>query len=87
MGIFGSPKNVNKTEFNKKVRAKLRAAGIKGSRLEEVAKVFHGDLHESGSQQGIDAKEIDRGIAYMRKKSRLSSDQVDIVEETLKAHL
>jgi len=53
--------------------------------------IFRADLNEpSQYESGIDAKEIERGIKWMRANKRshfISEGKIDILEDVLKAKL
>lgn len=92
MGIFfgDSKPKVSKDEF-KKIRNALYGRGLSSKEINEVEKIFHGDLHESSfSDVGISDSEIDRGITWL--KSHMSShtfspEQISIIEEELRKKL
>jgi hypothetical protein len=91
MGLFGSTKKkVSKLEF-KQVRTLLHQKGFSSREIDEVEMIFRADLNEpSQYESGIDAKEIERGIKWMRANKRshfISEGKIDILEDVLKAKL
>jgi hypothetical protein len=88
--FFGSSKkNVSIGEFQK-VISTLYSRGFSQRERDEVLKIFRGDLYESGSEVGIDEKELERGLDFMRSNMRshgLSSGKIDILEEVLRTKL
>ena len=81
---------VSQREF-KRIRSNLRRAGLSRDRVSEVDKIFHGDLSDSdGGYRGIDKREIERGIKWMRDNKgshNLSDTHIDTIEEELTKYL
>ena len=89
--LFGSSKpKVSSVEF-KRVRSHLHSNGFSREDINNVEKVFMGDLERSSSyEHGIDAKEVAERIKWLREhtsKHSLSPNQINTLEETLKRHL
>lgn len=87
MGFWSSKSKVTKEEF-RKVRSALRSQGLSDYDLNDIEKVFRGDLAEA--DRGIDAQEIKKGIAWLKKnksKHHLSSDQINKLSQELKKRL
>lgn len=88
--FFGSSKNISPTEFREKVRMALRRKGLSERDVDHVAQVVELGLKESGSQRGLDTRELDEVIKVLKENRdahSLSSHQIDIVEEVLKEYL
>ena len=81
---------VSKREF-KEARRHLYNEGFADHEVDEVEKIFMGDMHESSNaHRGIDPNELDRGVAWMREnksKHNLSDNRINQIEETLKDKL
>jgi len=80
---------VSKNEFHE-VRNSLRYKGFSDRDVGEVEKLFRGDMHESGDHSGIDTKEIEGGLKWMREnmsKHKLSEKKINTLEESLKKKL
>ena len=91
MGLFGpSKKTVSQEEF-KDLLSLLYSKGFSKYEREEVEKIFRGDLYESSDyERGIDAKEIENAIQWMRKhmsNHNIPSQKVDLLEELLQKKL
>ncbi len=89
--FFGSAKKkVSKLEF-KQVKTLLYHKGFSAREIDEAEMIFRSDLNEPGEyERGIDAKEIDQGIKWMKENKRshiLSDKKIDILEKTLKSKL
>jgi len=88
---MGTPPRVSKDEFSKELQSALIGKGFSEDQRSKVAMMLRGDLHEGDSyQDGIDAKEIDRALSWMRanmSKHNLSSKRLDDLEEALRALL
>lgn len=92
MGIFSfaSSKTVTPNEFRDKVRASLRKEGLSERDVDHVAQVVRLGLEESGSQRGLDRKEIEQVIKVLRDNRDahgLTGEQIDTVEEVLGRYL
>ena len=72
-------------------RSRLYNHGFDRVDVDKVAMIFRADLDEAEeTQKGIDAGEIERGIAWMRKNEKLhgiSSSKIDALEKILKEKL
>lgn len=91
MSIFGGSKpKVTKREF-RETRGSLRGAGFTSEQIRKVENIFHGSMDESSTQEkGIDSKEIEKGIEYIKKnKSSLgfSDNRIKKLEEQLRRRL
>jgi hypothetical protein len=65
----------------------LRAKGLSKSDIDNLKKVFRGDLEGAREERGIDRHELERGIKWLREhkgKHSLSSGQIDKFEEQMK---
>ncbi|OHA26450.1 MAG: hypothetical protein A3C06_02630 [Candidatus Taylorbacteria bacterium RIFCSPHIGHO2_02_FULL_46_13] len=94
MGLFDfgdSKPRVTKQEFHQKVRQSLYGNGFSHKELDQLEGYFGGDMHESGaSHSGIDAKEVDRGVTWLREHKNdhtFSPKQIDDIETEFKKHL
>ncbi|MDO8482953.1 MAG: hypothetical protein Q7S86_04010 [bacterium] len=89
MGFFTPSDRVSRKEF-KKALYKLRTHGFSHDEIDQIENVFRGDLHESGSSQGISKEEIKKGISWLKDHSgnhHLSSEQLDKLESALRHYL
>ncbi|TSC80087.1 MAG: hypothetical protein G01um101429_291 [Parcubacteria group bacterium Gr01-1014_29] len=81
---------VSRREFQKSA-TNLRAKGLSSSDIANMKKIFRGDLDEGTAlTRGIDPKELDRGVKWMREnmsKHTLSKNQVNKLEENLRKKL
>jgi len=81
---------VSEREF-KRIRSNLRRMGLSRDHVSEVDKIFHGDLSDrNGGYRGIDEREIERGIEWMRENKsshNLSDSHIDTIEEELTKNL
>lgn len=58
--------------------------------MKEVEQLFQGDLHESGSEIGIDRKELAKGIEWMKENPSahgIPADKIDVVEQELRGRV
>lgn len=86
MGLFGDDKKVSKNEL-KDVRTRLSQKGFDKTELDDVDKIFHGELNEQG---GAAAKDVKANVDWMRKnmgKHHFSSREIDTMEQELKKKL
>lgn len=85
--FFDSPKPRVSADEYKKARSTLSARGFNAEDLNDVDQLFQADLNESSERErGIDRGELEKGIAWLRKNighHRLSSQQIDILEEVM----
>ncbi len=90
MGIFGNYKShISKEQF-RIARLNLKKRGLSRLEIDKVEQIFRGDMEESGDQIGIDLKELERGIDWMRKNTashKISQKAIDIIEEELKKRI
>ncbi len=91
MGFFSWNKpRVSHFEW-KKVRSSLFSKGWSTPDLNRAEAAFRGDLHEhQSSEGGIDRREIEGGIKWMREnkvKHGLSDNQISELGEHLHKHL
>lgn len=87
MGLFDRKLKVSEKEFSDAISA-LYAKGFNSSEVEKVKQSFRGDLHEIGKDQpGIDPRELENGLNYMRKNRTLPEHKIIILEEQLKKRL
>ncbi|MBU1091359.1 hypothetical protein KKA27_00625 [Patescibacteria group bacterium] len=91
MGLFSSYKrNISRIEFSEACSV-LYSTGFSETNVNDVHKVFRGDLDESlDSEKGIDAGEIERGIKWLgenKSKHSLSSGQIETLESVLRKKL
>lgn len=83
------PPRVSKEEFACLV-AVLADKGFDQKARDRVREIFMGDLNEDHLQDGIDAKEIERTMTWLRAnktKHILTDKQLDILETELKERL
>lgn len=91
MGLFSKPV-ITPHEFKKQIRRDLYSKGFSRKQLNEVEKVFRGDLSDkspSSSFEGLDSKEIEGGVKWLREnpdKHKLSQDKISMLEESLRRH-
>lgn len=91
MGLFfDEPRRIiTKREFQL-LKSALHSNGFRRDDINNVIKIFWGDMEEEGVYHGIDQKEVARGIKWLREnmsKHTLSEDQVNILEEKMKKYL
>lgn len=89
MGFFTPSDRVSRKEF-KKALYKLRTHGFSHGEIDEIENVFRGDLHESGSSEGISKEEIKKGIGWLKDHGgnhHLSHEQLDKLESALQHYL
>jgi len=92
MGFFdsNSKPHVSAREFHD-MRARLSSKEFTEEEIDRTAMIFRADLDEPESTQtGIDASEVDRGIAWMRTNAqvhRISSEKISTLEKLLKEKL
>ncbi len=88
MGFFGQDKpNVSENEFHK-VCSELYSKGFNSTEVNKVKQVLRGDLAESGpNQKGIDSKEIDNAVSFMKKNRTFSESKIQAIEEHLRNRL
>ena len=91
MGFFSDSKpKITEEEF-KKIRAHLYNVGFSSDQLGKIEGIFRGDMYEdSESDNGIDAKELERAIKWMRENMHvhnISEQKIDILEEEMKKAL
>ncbi|HEY4477617.1 MAG TPA: hypothetical protein VJB56_03215 [Candidatus Paceibacterota bacterium] len=87
MGLFGDDKKVSKDEL-KDVRSRLSQKGFDKTELDDVDKVFHGELNERGG--GATAKDVKDNVDWMRKnmgKHHFSKEEIDRIEQEMKKKL
>jgi hypothetical protein len=81
---------ISKREF-KEVRTRLYSKGFRSNEIDEVEKIFMGDMYEEGEKhRGIDSGELERGIKWMREnksKHKLSDGRIDELEKILEGKL
>lgn len=93
MGIFFDDRkpSVSSEEFRKYVRNGLASHNFTHKEIEFVEGFFHGDMNEDVSREkGVDAKELERGIVWLRTHPRehsLSSEQINILEIEMKKYI
>lgn len=83
--FFAHKKVISETKF-KRVREILRAKGMSELHRNDLQGVFLGDLYEPGTAKGIDKKEFEERIKWMREnksKHRLSDTEIDTAEEVM----
>lgn len=90
MGIFGDEKPKITGREEKDFRVKARMGGMSDTKLNEVENVMHGHLDEPGSERGIDAKELDRGMQHLKehqRENKLSDKDLEKIEGGLREGL
>jgi hypothetical protein len=89
MIFFKSNPNISKKEF-RQICAGLKRKGFNRRKIKEIEQTFLGDLNEKGLQEGIDKKELEERISWMRKNARflrIPKEEIDILEKELKENL
>ena len=89
--LFGSSKpRVGKEEFSR-VLSNLSAKGFTQREREDLQKIFRADMYETSElEQGIDTKEIEAAITWMRtnpSKHTFSTEQISLLEQELRNKL
>jgi len=77
-------------EFKERLMRTLRARNYTDQELEDVEKIFMGDLYEDYDRRGIDEKELKERFKWMRankSKHSLDSDELDELESEMKKYL
>jgi len=92
MGFFGDSKpRVTKQEFHQKVRGALYGKGFSHKELDQLEGYIGGDMNESSStHSGIDAKEVDRAVTWLRDNKHnhtFSEKQIGEIDAELRKHL
>lgn len=80
---------ISKKEFQE-AREILSSKGFSRLKRDKVSQIFRGDLQEGGSQAGIDKKELEQGLEWMRKNPGahgMSKETIGKIEEVLKKKL
>lgn len=79
MGLFWSSAKpgVSRTEFKERVMSHLSHNNWSDSDRARVKMVFAGHLEESGSDAGIDKKEIEEGIKTLKKTREISDERLE----------
>ncbi len=89
LDLFGSSKkSVSDNEFSD-VRSRLYGKGFSDTQINDVKKIFRGDMAES-TESGIDTAEIKKGIEWMKKNMgshSLSAEKIGILEKELNEEL
>ncbi|MFA5934839.1 MAG: hypothetical protein WC827_03080 [Candidatus Paceibacterota bacterium] len=88
MGFFSDSKpKITESEF-KKIRAHLYNKDFTSDQLDKIEGIFRGDLYEDrDSDKGIDEKELERAIAWMRDNMsthNISEQKIATLEEEMK---
>ncbi|MFA6797169.1 MAG: hypothetical protein WCR40_00435 [Candidatus Paceibacterota bacterium] len=92
MGIFFNDQKprITETEF-KKVRSRLYSKGFTTEQLDKIESIFRGDMYEDkDSDKGIDEKELDRALAWMRDNTsthNISEQKITVLEEEMRKAL
>lgn len=80
---------VSKLEFQK-VRNALAYHNFTELQRDKVEQIFRGDLDEEADFAGVDEKELEKGITWMREnksKHNFSDSQIDLIESEMKKYL
>lgn len=82
-------KRVTKEEFRETVIPHLRNRGLSEEDIRYVRAVIDGDLNETGAQNGISEKEIDRLVETLKRNAPdfFSDENLKRVEEELRRKL
>jgi len=84
MGIFFGPSaKITPGEFERELRRALRKQGFSDVDLDEVTKVFQGDLKEGGGGYGISKSEFKERMKWLRdnkSKHRLDTKELGQLE-------
>lgn len=91
MGLFGSSKpRVTHDEFAD-IRSRLSSRGFSERQIKDIRMIFHGALDESEKdKRGIDAREIEAGILWMKDNMRIhsvSEEKIQMLKELLEEEL
>jgi len=87
MGLFDRKLKVSQKEFSDATSA-LYAKGFTSSEVEKFKQIFRGDLREVGEDQpGIDPRELENALEYMRKNRTFPEHKIIIIEEQLKKRM
>ncbi len=85
-----SKPHVGKLEY-KQARGALYSQGFTKLELSEIDMLFTGDFEKSGTPQyGIDAKELDEKIAWLRanpSKHHMEMDKIEKLEATMRKYI
>ena len=80
---------VSKLEFQK-VRNELAYHNFTELQRDKVEQIFRGDQEEEGDFAGVDARELENGVAWMRankSKHGFSDSQIELIETEMKKYL
>lgn len=80
---------VSKLEFQK-VRNALAYHNFTELQRDRVEEIFRGDQEEESDFAGVDERELERGIVWMREnksKHGFSDAQIDLIESEMKKYL
>jgi len=88
MGFFDAHKpRITKDEMSE-ARSVLYSKGFNDRDINEINKIFRGDMHESRDiDAGIDAKELEAGIKWLKdnpSSHKLPASKIAILEQVLK---
>lgn len=88
MGLFGSNRKYVSSEEFRKALIRLDNDGFSDSEIDDITMIFRGDMEMSDDfARGIDMKELERGISWMRKnksKHSLEEKKITKLEQILK---
>lgn len=77
-------------EFHEKVRSALATKNFSLHERNKIESMFVGDMAETGIEKGIDKKEVDNRIQWMKKNKRmhgLSDEKIETLKKELYKHL
>jgi len=80
MGFFGSSGKISKSEFSK-VCSKLRSRGLSRDNVDDVKKIFGGEITREGAERGI------RWLREHPSSHHLSPQHISVLNEELKKRL
>ena len=90
MGIFDPHKPKVSEKELKEARTELRHDGLTARDVDDMSNILAGSLHEHGIDHGVDKKELERALDYMKEHPNahhLSKSQLAKVEKELKKKL
>ncbi|OHA06633.1 MAG: hypothetical protein A2934_01030 [Candidatus Sungbacteria bacterium RIFCSPLOWO2_01_FULL_47_10] len=87
MGFFTTDPKITEEEM-RQIRSKLISRGFTARELDDVEKVFRGDMESaSANERGISKKELEDALKFMREntsKHSIPSHKIDILEEEMR---
>lgn len=91
MGLFSfDEKRITRETFDKEVKRKLRAGGMSIDKIGQLNGFILGSLDEEGDDKGIDRKEADKQLAWMRENKgqhKFTDSDLDKIQEEMDKRL